>query len=412
MYMSLYTYSVATKDGKITKGERESESDKTLARDLKTEGLFPIEIKKKDRTGVWSFFRIDINELLARIRPISVADKMFFVRDLGVMISAGVPLTRSLEALSEETARPQFKKIIQDVEKIVVKGDTLAHALQAQGNVFSILFTHMVEAGEASGKLVLVLRLLARQMKKDYDLRKRVVSAMIYPAIIIMSLFVIGTLMMIFVVPTISKTIEDLGASLPITTQLIIAISNMLVNYGVLFLIALAAVCVFAWRTIKTRRGKELFDRIVLRIPLFGGLVRKYNTARMCRILAYLVASGIPIVRALEITSDVLGNTRYQVAVRNAAVEIQKGQNLHIVFRAYPDIFPPLVIQMVEVGEETGKISGMLLRLALFFEEEVQNMTKDLSTLIEPLLMIFIGVAVAFFALSILQPIYSSLGNM
>lgn len=235
---------------------------------------------------------------------------------------------------------------------------------------------------------------------------------MFYPAIIIIALVGIGTLMMLYVVPTLTSTIKELGVELPFTTRIIIFISEVLSAYAIWFFIALLIFIFLFWRALKTAAGKSIFDRTVLKIPIFGSLVKKFNSARFCRTLAYLITSGVPIVKSLEVTSSVLGNMLYRNAIRNAADEIQKGKQLHEILSISPNIFQPIVVQMISVGEETGKVSSMLLRLALFFEEDVTNTTKNLSTIIEPILMIVIGAAVGFFAISMLQPIYSSLGSI
>lgn len=412
--MPLFTYSAADKVGTAVKGEREAENEKVLAQALKQEGFFLLEAKEKGTGGWLGRFNVSINvsELFARLRPISIVEKMFFARNLSVMIGAGLSLTRGLNALAEESTNPKFKKIISDTNNSVVKGKSFAESLRPHENVFGPLFVNMIEVGETTGKLTLVLKLLANQMKKDYNLRKRVKGAMFYPAIIITALLGIGVLMMIYVVPTLSATIKELGVELPITTKIIIGVSDFLVNYILFALLGFVLIAFLFWRALKTARGKEIFDSLILRAPIFGTLVKKFNVARFCRTLAYLVTSGVPIVRSLEITSNVLGNTLYRSAAKEAAVDIQKGKQLNQILSAHRDIFQPLVTQMIQVGEETGKISDMLLRLALFFEEDVTSTTKNLSTVIEPILMIIIGAAVGFFAISMLQPIYGSLGNI
>ncbi|QQG45582.1 MAG: type II secretion system F family protein [Candidatus Sungiibacteriota bacterium] len=411
--MPIYVYSAAAKDGKIVKGEREAENQKVLAQTLKTEGLFLLEAKEKGKTGLASWnISINISDLLSRLRPVGVVDKMFFARNLAVMVAAGLSLTRALDALAQESANPKFKKILTEVNNSVIKGKSFADSLRLHEKVFGPLFINMVEVGETTGKLTLVLKLIANQMKKDYNLKKRVKGAMFYPAIIIMVLLGVGTLMMIYVVPTLTSTIKELGVELPFTTKIIVTVSDLILNYAIWFLIALAALVFIFIRILKTQKGKEIFDRISLKLPIFGALIKKFNIARFCRTLAYLLTSGVPVVRSLEITSSVLGNTIYKDAVREASSEIQKGKQLNKILAAHPLIFQPVVLQMIQVGEETGKVSEMLLRLALFFEEDVTNTTKNLSTIIEPILMIVIGAAVGFFAISMLQPIYSSLGNI
>lgn len=410
--MSVFIFSAADRAGKITKGEREAESEKALAQALKQEGLFLLEIKEKT-TGRERFsININFNELFGQLRPIGIVDKMFFARNLSVMIAAGLSLTRALEALAEEHPSRKFKKVVAGINNSVIKGKSFAESLRIQEGVFGELFINMAEVGEATGKLTLVLKLLANQMKKDYDLRRRIRGAMLYPAIIITALLGIGTMMMIYVVPTLTQTIKELGVELPVTTRLIILASDLMMGYSLWFLAGLILAAALFWRALKTQRGKELFDRFIVRVPVFGSLVKKFNTARFCRTLACLIASGVPVVRSLEITSRVLGNTLFRNAVAQASKDIQKGKRIGEILALHENVFSPLVIQMIDVGEETGKISSMLLRLALFFEEEVTSTTKNLSTIIEPLLMIVIGAAVGFFAVSMLQPIYSSLGNL
>ena len=413
MNMPIFSYSAAERGGKIVKGEKEAENDKILASQLKSQGLFLLEANEKKAGGLGGLnFNVNVQELISWIKPISLVDKMFFARNLAVMVSAGLSLTRALDALAEQTSNPKFRKIISEVNAQVTKGKSFADSLKLYDKVFGTLFTNMVEVGETTGKLSLVLKLLASQMKKDYNIRKRVKGAMLYPAIILIALLGIGALMMIYVVPTLTSTLKELNVTLPFTTQIIIKISDLLVNYSLLVFLALALMVFGFWRILKTRRGKEVFDRSVIRAPVFGSLVKKFNTARFCRALAYLITAGVPIVRALEITSSVLGSTLFQHAAREASKEIQKGKQLNAILAVYPKIFPSVIIQMVQVGEETGKLSSMLLRLAIFFEEDVTETTKNLSTIIEPILMIVIGAAVGFFAISMLQPIYSSLGNI
>lgn len=394
----------------MTKGQREAVDAKQLGATLKQEGLLVLSAEEKK--GMGAVVNFDVGEMLSRIRPVSVVEKMFFARNLSVMVAAGLPLTRALEALGREATNPKFKRVIADINSAVVKGKSFADGLHIHEKVFGDLFINMVEVGEATGKLTLVLKLLANQMKRDHSLKRRVKGAMMYPAIIMIALGGVGTLMMYYVVPTITATIKELGVPLPFTTRMIMAISDIVVNYGPYVAVGVAACVWMVWRLLKTEKGKRTFDTVVLRVPIFGPLVRKFNTARFCRTLAYLLTSGVPIIKSLDITGGVLGNSLFRNLVRGSAADIQKGKPLAAALGGNPRIFQPLVIQMIAVGEETGKISDMLLRLALFFEEEVAGVTKNLSTIVEPILMIIIGVAVGFFAVSMLQPIYGSLGSI
>lgn len=406
--MPIFIYTAAERSGKTVKGEREAKDEKELTQTLKTEGLLVLEAKEK-KGGL---FKLDLGNLLRRLKPISLVDKMFFARNLSVMISAGLSFTRALEALSQESTSPKFQKIIADINAAVSKGKSFADSLREHQQVFGDLFINMVEVGDASGKLALILRLLANQMKKDHTLRKRVKGALIYPAMILSVLVIIGVLMMIYVVPTFTETIKELGGELPLSTRVIIGFSDFFLNNKTFLIVGFLTTILAIILIVRTRQFKELFGRLILKFPIFGPLVKKVNTARFCRSLFYLITAGVSIIRSLEITSSVLGNSVYRKAIHEASSEIQIGKPLNKILAAYPHIFQPLVIQMISVGEETGKVASMLLRLALFFEEDISTTTKNLSTIIEPLLMVIIGVIVAVFILSMLQPIYSSLGNL
>ena len=408
--MPLFTYSAAQSSGTVIKGEREAADDKALAQTLKLEGLIVLEAR--ERRGLRSRLNVNLGDVIARIRPVSIVEKMFFSRNLAVMVGAGLSLTKGMEALSQEAKNPKLRQVIADINDSVVKGNSFADSLRRHQKVFGELFINMVEVGETTGKLTLVLKLLANQMKKDYALRKRVRGAMAYPGFILIALVGIGTMMMIYVVPTLTAVIKELGVPLPVTTRIIIALSENLIRYGLWILAGAAALGLGFWRAHKSARAKAYLDRAALRIPLFGPLIHNFNTARFCRILSYLITSGVPIVRSLEVTAGVLSNTVFRDAVREAAIDVQKGTQLRVILAGHPKVFRPLVTQMVGVGEETGKISEMLLRLALFFEEEVTSVTKNMSTLIEPVMMVAIGIAVGFFAISMLQPIYTSLGSI
>lgn len=410
--MITFVYSAAQKTGAIVKGEKDAENEKTLAVLLKQEGLLLLQVEDRGPKSRFGIIHLDIGELIARVRPISIVDKMLFTRNLSVMVNAGLSLTRALDALAQETTNPKFRKAIEDIHTSVTAGKSFSESLRAHTAVFGSLFSNMVEMGETTGKLSLVLKLLANQMQKDNTLRKRVKGAMMYPAVILIALFGIGAMMMIYVVPTLTKTLEELGAELPITTRAIIAISNFMVAYALALPLIAAGVVIGFWRLLKTKYGKEFFDLFVLKLPVLGPLIQKFNAARFCRTLSYMVMSGVPIVRSLDITASVLGNTLFRHAIEEAARGIQTGKQLHEILAVHPKIFRHIVIQMIEVGEETGKLSEMLLRLAVFFEEDVANTTKNMSTIIEPILMVVIGIIVGLFAVSMLQPIYTSLGNV
>ena len=406
--MPIFIYSAAERNGKTSKGEREAKDERELTQVLKSEGLLLLEARVRKN----ELANLNVGNIFRRLKPINIVDKMFFARNLSVMISAGLPFTRALEALGQETTNLKFKKIIDNLISSVLKGKSFADALREHQQVFGDLFINMVEVGDISGKLAHILGLLSNQMKKDYSLHKKVKGALIYPAIILTVLVTIGTLMMIYVVPTFTQTIKELGGELPLGTRIIIGFSEFFLNNKISLAAGLLITIGLTVFITRTRQFKEVFSEVILKMPIFGPLAKKVNTARFCRSLFYLITAGVPIIRSLEITASVLGNAVYRQAIQETVLEIQKGKPLNKILAEHPYIFQPLVIQMISVGEETGKLSSMLLRLALFFEEEVSNTTKNLSTIIEPILMVVIGIVVATFIISMLQPIYSSLGNL
>lgn len=407
----LYTYTAINRAGQTITGESEAENEYDLGMRLKKEELLLLGATRPGSSnsafrGAW------FSDMLQKFGRVSLVEKMTFARNLAVMIGAGLSMTKSLEALRDQTEHALFKRMIERILNEVTEGKSFADGLREFEDTFGILFVNMVASGEVSGKMEGVLKLLARQMKRDYDIRSKVRGAMIYPAIIVSFLVIVGVLMMVFVIPTLTATFTELGIELPLLTRVIIGASNFLINFWWIALLAFMLFAFGSYRALKTAVGKRLFDRAVLKFPIFGPLLRKFNSARMSRTLASLIASGVEITKALTITASVLGNSLFRDAVGRAAEEIQKGKQMNAILKAYPKLFPPLVVQMVSVGEETGTISRMLLRLAIFYEGEVSDTTKNLSSVIEPILMIVIGGVVGLFAVAIMQPIYSGMGGL
>lgn len=400
--MPKFSYKIKTKEGHIQEGEMEAENRLSLVKTLRAQGDFVLSAnavdknKKKFGESFMSFFN-----------RVSLKEKIVLTNNLSAMITAGLSLSRSLEIISRQSKNPKLKKVVGSLIDDVNKGVNFADALAKHPKVFEEIFVSMVRAGEESGKLPEALKLIRDQLTKTYELRRKIRGAMIYPAVIMVLIVVIGILMMIFVVPTLSATFEDLGAELPVTTRFILGVSDFIVSY-LWFIVIFIIVAVASFiQFLRTSQGKRASSWVILRLPVFGNISRQANAALTMRTLASLISSGVSMVQALSITGKVLQNPYYSKVLRNAEKEVQKGTNLSAIFNKAENLFPILVAEMVEVGEETGKLSEMLERGAVFYEGEVDAVTKNLSTIIEPLLMIFIGVAVGFFALSIIQPLYS-----
>lgn len=405
----LYTIRAVDASGKTLASEREAGSERELADTLRREGYLLLDAESVKTMA--SRYRFS-NLFSISFGRISLVERMVFSRNLAVMIGSGLPLTRALDALAQQSANRRFHDIVLSIKQAVVAGKTFAEGLEPFRSIFGVLFISMIESGEISGNLERVLKILSRQMKRDHDLRSKVRGAMLYPTIVFVVLIIVGVLMMIFVVPTLTETFTDLGIQLPITTRLVIWTSHALLTYYIYLALAVAGIAIGVFQWSKTERGKDMISAITLRLPIFGPLVKKLNSARFARTLSSLITSGIPITKSLEVTASILGNTKFRAALAEAAVSIQRGDPLSGILKQHGDLFPPMVTEMIQVGEETGTISKMLLRLALFYEEEVTNTTKNLSSIIEPILMVVVGIVVGFFAVSMIQPIYSGLGNI
>jgi len=403
-----YFYTAKSLKGEPKSGTLEAKDKSELARTLRQEGYVLIkaglegeEIKRKK-------FKISL-PFLGRI---SLTEKMMFTRNLQVMIAAGISLPRALRTLALQTKSKKFKKALFNIAEEITKGKSFSDSLQKHPNIFPEVFTSMVKVGEEAGTLEEVLKTLTQQMEREYELKSKIKGAMIYPAVIICAMLGIGFLMLVMVVPKLAETFRELNVELPPTTKVVISFGTFLAEKW-FFAILIAILLFFVFRIIlKTKRGKRMVDFLSLKIPIISPIIRKTNSAYTVRTLSSLFASGVPIVRSLEIVSAALGNIYFREAMTESAEKVRKGSKLSESLRPYQDIYPSIIIQMIEVGEETGETSDILGKLADFFETEVGNATKNLSAAIEPILMLIIGAVVGFFAISMVQPMYSMLGAM
>jgi type II secretory pathway component PulF len=392
--VSRYSYTAKSLEGEPKSGALEAKNEHELARILEEKA------EKKPLTR----FRWGALPFFDRV---SLIGKMMFTRNLRVMIGAGVALPRALEILAIQSKSKKLNKALLDTREEIIKGKSFSSALSKYPNIFSELFCSMIKVGEEAGTLEEVLGVLTQQMEKEHELKSKIKGAMVYPAVVILAMVGIGILMLIIVVPKLAETFNELGVELPITTRLVIAIGSFVANFWYLLPLIFLFFVFLLRAALKTKIGKFLIDTLVLKIPIVAPLIRKTNSAYTVRTLSSLIASGVPIVRSLEVISGTLGNIYYKRAIADAAEQVKKGSKLAEVLKRYENIYPILVIHMIEVGEETGETSNVLEKLADFFEEEVTNATRNLSAIIEPVVMIIIGAAVGFFAVSMIQPMYS-----
>jgi len=397
-----FKYKAQNKEGKEIEGEQEANDRFALAREMRASGLMIISAKAEGQEMTPARW-----QKLFSFGGVKMRDKIIFAGNLSAMIGAGLSLARALAVMGRQATSKKFKQIIAGLEERINAGQSLNAALGAFPNVFPPVFISMVAAGEESGKLAQSLAVVAEQLTKSYDLRRKVRGAMIYPTIIVGVIFIIGILMMIFLVPNLTAIFKELNAELPLSTRIVIGTSNFLSQHTLLFLLALLVIIGSAVSYFRAPAGRHTMSWLAIHLPFIKPIAKEVSSAATMRTLSSLISSGVGMVESLKITERVVQNRYYQAVIREAATQVEKGQPLSLAFKAREDLYPPLVGEMIEVGEETGKLSDMLLKGAMFYEEEINQATKNLSTIIEPALMIFIGLAVGFFAISMIGPIYS-----
>ncbi|MEX1026742.1 MAG: type II secretion system F family protein [Candidatus Paceibacterota bacterium] len=402
--MPTYTFKAKKKDGTVFEETRDAKDKFSLYQDMKASGARVIHANEvSGGTSLWARLLQKGREL----STISTHDIIIFARNLGLMSTAGLSLSRALSVLRRQASNARFKKIIGEIEADIGSGKQLYEALSKHPKVFSRLFISMVKSGEESGTLAESLKTISEQMDRAYTLTKKVRGAMIYPGVIITVMLAIGVLAMVYIVPTLTKTFESMDVDLPFSTRLIIGISEFLRDFWMLNIAALVAFVVAAIWFLRTPAGHRAVDFVLLHTPGVREVVKQINSSRTGRTLSSLLSSGVDYVIAIGITKDVVQNTYYKDALTYAEREVEQGKPISGVFAKYEKLYPIFVSEMASVGEETGQISQMLQNTAEYYEEEVTQKTKNLSTIIEPVLMVIMGIAVGLFAFAMLTPMYS-----
>lgn len=345
-----------------------------------------------------------INFFLSKVKQ---DELVMMTRNLSAMLKAGLALTRALSVIERQSKNPRMKGIMVSVQESISKGEQFHVGLMAFPKTFSPLYIAMVRAGEESGGLVEALKTISMQLERSSSLRKKVKGAMMYPSIVLSVMVILGVLMMIYVVPTLTATFAGLGTKLPTATRILIALSDFFAHNSLAILLGLILGVFGIIGFSRTESGKKIFHRVFIILPVIGNLVKQTNSAYTARTLSSLLSSGVDVITAIKITENVLQNVHYKAVLREAIIKVEKGSPLSETFIAHENLYPILVGEMILVGEETGQISGMLSELAGFYETEVEQKTKDLSTIIEPILMVVIGAGVGFFAMAMIAPIYS-----
>jgi type IV pilus assembly protein PilC len=403
--MPKFTYTGETQTGERIQRVVEAADRFAVYEIARTEGNTVSSIQEGRSFSFKKF--LNVKKIEYYISRVKTDEMVMLTRNLGAMLIAGLPLSRALSVIERQSNNPRLKGVLESIQARINKGDPFNEALSEYPKVFDDLYVAMVRAGEESGSLADSLKILSVQMERASSLKKKIKGAMIYPTIVLTVMVIIGIVMMIYVMPSITGTFKNLGADLPATTKALIATSDFMNEHTVLTLGSMAGAVIFFIYSLRTKIGKRIFSWIVVRLPIIGNIAKEANAARTARTLSSLLSSGVDVLRALSITRDVVQNYYYKQIIGEAALRVEKGTALSETFIERKDLYPILVGEMIAVGEETGQIANMLQELAEFYENEVEHKTKDLSTIIEPVLMVVIGGTVGFFALAMIAPIYS-----
>lgn len=395
--MPFFHYKVKNEFGETIKGKVEANNESHASSILRNRSLFVIYVKP---IGEESF-----TALLNAISGIKLNDIVNFTRQLATMITAGLPLTEALSILNQES-RPVMSKMIDNLIREIEGGNTFADALQKQDGTFSKVYIQLVKAGEAGGVLDEVLQRLADNLEKSKEFRSKTQGALIYPAIVVVAMMAVVSVLMIFVVPKLTEMYSDFGADLPFATQLLMDISSFFVNFWWLMLLCIFGAISFIRSWGKTKTGRYKIDRFLLDLPLFGTLKKKIVLTEFARTLSLLLSAGISLLDSLRIVNDAIENVVYNDAFNEAAQQVEKGVSLAQAVGSY-DIIPPILSQMIAVGEQTGKLDEVLLKLSTYFQSESEQAVKNLTTAIEPLLMVVLGIGVAIIMIAVIMPIYN-----
>jgi len=404
--MPLYSYKAKNLQGKKESGVLNALDTSHLAKILRQKGYFLLfskeqlgELKKKR-----NFLEFNI---LQRFIKVSLKEKLFFTKNLAVMIKTGVSLPRAFEVLSKQSKAKNLKTALQKISERIIKGENLSNALGSFPKIFPKIYQETLKVGEETGKIEESLNVLALQMEREYSLKSDVKTAMAYPLIVLILALLIGILMFLFIVPKMQDAFRELEIELPFITRFLLSFSSFLISNLILFILILLVLIIVSTYFLKSKIGKRLKDSLILKIPLISKITKQVNSALVLRTLSSLLGAGVPIVRSLEVAAGSLKNSYFQESLIEASIVIEKGKKLSKALEPYQNLYLPMVLEMIKVGEETGETPKVLGKLADFYEKEVTATTKKLSSIIEPFLIVIIGGAVGFFAIAMLRPIFS-----
>lgn len=397
--MAKFTYSAASKTGSTETGTIEAANLMAAGHLLKDQGLIPLDIEENKQRDFMAMF--------VGLATVPLKEKIAFIQNLDLLLRSGVSAPRAMRIIGKQTANKKFKNTVNIMAGNVEAGKSLHESMAEFPKIFSHIFVSMVEVGELSGNLEKSLEYLRIQLQREADLKSKTKGAMIYPGVIISAMVVIGIALAIFVLPSLTATFKDFDTQLPVTTRLVILFSDFMAGHAILVIGGLIGAVGGFIALLRTESGMRVLDTFLLNMPLICPVVKKINMARFARILGSLMKSGIAVVQGLEVTSQAMDNVFYREVLNQAAESVKVGKPLTEALGEHSKLFPFIVTQMLAIGEETGNLENILDQLAEHFEAEVDDTMKNMSSIIEPLLLLVIGAVVGFLALALISPIYN-----
>ena len=393
-----FNYQARTKDGKVETGTIEASTRKAAIDVLHQNNLFPTAIKELSSSNL--FLRLNY------FQGIPLKEIVLFSREMATMLDSKVPLAEALDSLGHQTKNLDFQDKIYKLSMAIRGGSTFSKALGVYPKVFSSFYINMVKSGEASGNLSEVLDRVSTHLEKEYELRSKTLSAMMYPSIVFVVFILIFIVLMVFVIPNLTEVLTAGGKELPLITQIVVGASDFFKQWWIAIIGAFAVLFFFIKRYSETREGKRLFDRTSLHLPIVGGFLKNLYLARFAENFSVLITAGIPIAQALEITADLIGNTVYQDIIIESRNRVVKGEPFSSVLDRFPEYIPSLFVQMASVGERTGRISTTLMNIVRFYQKEIDAFVGGLSSILEPILIIGLALMVGFLVAAVVLPLY------
>jgi len=402
--MPVYEYVVKDQTGKNTAGTIECADRSAVLEKLRNDNLIIISLKEISAAP---------KKFQMRKGKVKIDDVVIFSRQLATMVDAGIPILGSLDILAQQAESKRFKEILTMVRNDIEVGSSLSGAFAKHPRIFSSLYISMVKAGESSGMLDEILDRLATYLEKTAALQRKITSALVYPAVVTFMAFAITALLMIKVIPVFKTVFSGFGAALPAPTLVLIAISDVFRKYFILLLIVMAAAGYALNRYLNTKKGRLNFDKITLKLPVFGMLLTKVSVSKFTRTLSTLVKSGVPILSSLEVVAKTCGNSVFEAAIDEVRLGVREGESIARPLEK-SKIFPPMVVKMIGVGEQTGQLEKMLSKVADFYDEQVDTTVGSLTSMLEPLIIAFLGIVIGTIVICMFMPIFkiSSIVNM